>query len=231
MSSSNLAVDKCSQSLSNILSQTKVVWSFLTLREILNLSATSKQLSSIIIPSDVLKGFSFVNMTRIPFFFGIVVNSAELRSNIATFYRKQDLSLINPELSFASNNNQGDRSINDSTFIQMLSIGEGGKTEEGYVNRDGSIPIQRNIEAHSFDEYDDFTPTHPQPRDKTHRRGNSYFNSDIENHANKALDLHEVAELALNLENLPPFSCHDVDQNNYLQQQQQQGKQSSQLLA
>lgn len=231
MSSSHLVIDNKSQSFANVFSQTKVVWSFLTLREILNLSATSKQLSSIIIPSDVLKGFSFGNMTRIPFFFGIVLNSAELRSNIATFYRKQDLSLINPEFSFASNNNNNkeDRSINDSNFIQMLSIGEGGKTEEGYVNRDGSIPIQRNIEAHSFDEYDDFTPTHPQPRDKTHRRGNSYFNSDIENHANKALDLHEVAELALNMENLPPLSCRDVDQNNYLQQQQ--GKESSQLLA
>jgi hypothetical protein len=41
-------------------------------------------------------------------------------------------------------------------------------------------PIEKTLEVYSIDEYDDFTPTHPQPKESKHRRGNSLFNSDIE---------------------------------------------------
>jgi hypothetical protein len=40
--------------------------------------------------------------------------------------------------------------------------------------------IFRHLEHCSMDEYDDFNPRHPKPRDKAHRRGDSYFNSDID---------------------------------------------------
>lgn len=59
--------------------------------------------------------------------------------------------------------------------------------------------IQKYLEVSSYDEYDDFAPRHPHPRDKTHRRGDSYFNSDIESFANEALalDMQSIASLAL----------------------------------
>lgn len=40
--------------------------------------------------------------------------------------------------------------------------------------------IFRQLEKCSMDEYDDFQPRHPMPKDRAHRRGDSYFNSDIE---------------------------------------------------
>lgn len=46
--------------------------------------------------------------------------------------------------------------------------------------------IEKSLELCSFDEFDDFTPTHPQPKESKHRRGNSLFNSDIEAYAIEA---------------------------------------------
>lgn len=45
--------------------------------------------------------------------------------------------------------------------------------------------IFRNLEKCSYDEYDDFQPRHPMPKDRAHRRGDSYFNSDIETVVNE----------------------------------------------
>jgi hypothetical protein len=44
----------------------------------------------------------------------------------------------------------------------------------------GNQEIFKHLEICSYDEYDDFNPRHPKPRDKAHRRGDSYFNSDID---------------------------------------------------
>ena len=41
--------------------------------------------------------------------------------------------------------------------------------------------IYKHLEISSYDEYDDFNPRHPMPRDQgRHRRGDSYFNSDVD---------------------------------------------------
>lgn len=70
--------------------------------------------------------------------------------------------------------------------------------------------ILKHLEVLSFDEYDDFNPRHPNPRDmsKTHRRGGSYFNSDIESIAQEALadmsrlDLSTISSAALAMEGM-----------------------------
>jgi len=71
---------------------------------------------------------------------------------------------------------------------------------------DDDVRIMKCLEIASYDEYDDFNPRHPHPRNKTHRRGDSYFNSDITDIANDALagfsssgglDLSAIAALAL----------------------------------
>lgn len=69
-------------------------------------------------------------------------------------------------------------------------------------NSSSDEKIHRYLEMASFDEYDDFNPRHPQPKDKTHRRGDSYFNSDIDAHAQAiSVDLQSIANLALSVEN------------------------------
>jgi hypothetical protein len=68
-------------------------------------------------------------------------------------------------------------------------------TTAGEVMND--VHIEKHLEIASYDEYDDFTPRHPLPKDRTHRRGNSLFNSDIEVYANQALSMCDVASLAL----------------------------------
>lgn len=81
------------------------------------------------------------------------------------------------------------------------------------VNENGDeeddMKIMKCLEIASYDEYDDFNPRHPHPRTKTHRRGDSYFNSDITDIANDALaglgggsgfDLSAIAALALSEE-------------------------------
>lgn len=68
--------------------------------------------------------------------------------------------------------------------------------------------IEKHLESASFDEFDDFNPRHPMPKDKVHRRGDSYFNSDISDVAARALaaeaalGLSHIAKLALDAEGL-----------------------------
>ncbi len=57
--------------------------------------------------------------------------------------------------------------------------------------------IQKCLESNSYDEYDDFTPRHPVPKDKVHRRGDSYFNSDIADAAKGATLDATVKKLAV----------------------------------
>jgi hypothetical protein len=75
--------------------------------------------------------------------------------------------------------------------------------------------IERFLEVASYDEYDDFAPRHPVP--KTHRRGNSYFNSDLEGCLRDAhggavdmnslasMALHNLEELNIKTKNMPPL--------------------------
>ena len=55
--------------------------------------------------------------------------------------------------------------------------------------------IVKHLESASYDEYDDFTPRHPVPKDKVHRRGDSYFNSDVGDAAMIALDSASIKDI------------------------------------
>mmetsp|Transcript_14945 Transcript_14945/g.22485 ORF Transcript_14945/g.22485 Transcript_14945/m.22485 type:complete len:190 (-) Transcript_14945:250-819(-) len=57
--------------------------------------------------------------------------------------------------------------------------------------------IEKHLESSSFDEYDDFNPRHPDY--KSHRRGGSFFNSDISDVAAQVVaeDLSLIAKMAL----------------------------------
>jgi len=105
-------------------------------------------------------------------------------------------------------------SIDDHTGRINLDIGSAFKNNDTFLASDVSIfpdddedaqHVFKHLEIVSYDEYDDFNPRHPKPREKAHRRGDSYFNSDIElvvNELPTALDtvlstiqsLHSVSE-------------------------------------
>ena len=68
------------------------------------------------------------------------------------------------------------------------------------VDQDGdAVPIEKYLESNSFDEFDDFNPRHPDY--KSHRRGGSFFNSDLSDIAAQvyATDLSFIAKKALDL--------------------------------
>jgi hypothetical protein len=59
------------------------------------------------------------------------------------------------------------------------------------------VAIEKHLESNSFDEFDDFNPRHPDY--KSHRRGGSFFNSDLSDIAAQvyASDLSLIAKKAL----------------------------------
>lgn len=67
------------------------------------------------------------------------------------------------------------------------------------VDEEESVPIEKYLESNSFDEFDDFNPRHPDY--KSHRRGGSFFNSDLSDIAAQvyATDLSLIAKKALDL--------------------------------
>jgi hypothetical protein len=67
--------------------------------------------------------------------------------------------------------------------------------------------IERAFEKNSYDEFDDFAPRHPMPKDNLHRRGDSYFNSDI---ADVARAAQQEAEINAHLGILKEISSQTV---------------------
>lgn len=67
--------------------------------------------------------------------------------------------------------------------------------------------IERAFEKNSYDEFDDFAPRHPMPKDNLHRRGDSYFNSDI---ADVARTAQQEAEINAHLGLLKDISAQTV---------------------
>jgi len=74
----------------------------------------------------------------------------------------------------------------------------------------GSQEIFKHLEICSYDEYDDFNPRHPKPRDKAHRRGDSYFNSDIDMVVNELYS--GMGASPFNLQNVAASAVRDLDE-------------------
>lgn len=92
--------------------------------------------------------------------------------------------------------------FSDSNEHYTASVARVASREDGEVP-EAEARVEKYLEDASFDEYDDFTPTHPLPKGHgTHRRGNSLFNSDIELYAAQALnyayDMSDLASIATN---------------------------------
>lgn len=163
------------------------IFSFLTVPELLKLSACSRLTTSLTIDREVLD---------------YQVQRYQPVSTIGrfalSFQSNTTLGLFRRVLCRVVCGTAGMLSIDGNTGRIVMDIGSAFNDEDGFLpsavpvddEEGSSIPdmgIQKHLEIASYDEYDDFAPRHPLPREKGHRRGNSLFNSDVEYAATEAL--------------------------------------------
>lgn len=184
------------------------IWSFLTAEDLLTISVLSRFCAKLPLSN-------------------LVANEIIRRHHSLSRVGNINLSINHPNLTFGIFRRllnrvvtgfEGELTINMSTGRVVIDIGSAFKDKDAFLassvtpissieglNDDEPLQedekIQKYLEVLSYDEYDDFNPRHPQPKDKTHRRGDSYFNSDIEAHAKDvAFDIQKIADLAIQLE-------------------------------
>jgi hypothetical protein len=183
------------------------IWSFLKLTDVLNLSATSKA-------SLALK----ISVANIHNFLGEDERLQSIGNFRIAFASDTTIGLLKSMLYRVVTGKEGVLTIDGSTGRVLLDIGSAFSSQDTFLSAmvtaipvdDEPVPtiadhpILKQFERASFDEYDDYNPRHPM-MNKSHRRGCSYFNSDIEEVATEALkpqydgnDLSTIAELAMN---------------------------------
>lgn len=218
---------EASSKLATVLVNTEnLIWPYLEIKDILSYSVTSKSSASLVLTE---RGVNAILQSdpRISHIgkFQIVISSPMtlgiLRRTIFRLVQEKTLSLsigTNGRILLDIGSAFNDR---DAFLASATLIPNDNNTDEAEEDDEiTDMVIQKHLEIASYDEYDDFTPRHPLPKDKTHRRGNSLFNSDIEVYANQALNMDDIASLALdelNLrddEHIPPVVGHHRRRNN-----------------
>jgi hypothetical protein len=184
------------------------IWGYLTLKDVLNLSVASRACLGLKLSVENINRFLEQNPRittcgRFKISFGNDVTFGMFRSMLYRVMTSTEAVLT----------------IDGSTGRVLLDIGSAFATQESFLsamatavpvdNEDDQMPnvidqpILKAFERASFDEYDDYHPLHPMMRSKGHRRGGSYFNSDVEEVAREAIrqqnfDLSSMAALAVN---------------------------------
>mmetsp|Transcript_25887 Transcript_25887/g.35618 ORF Transcript_25887/g.35618 Transcript_25887/m.35618 type:complete len:259 (+) Transcript_25887:1669-2445(+) len=193
-----------------IFSEQKIgLWSFLSLKDVLNLSISSRFGASLMIPP-----YATQAITRL--------SDHPHLQNLGRFNIKfqSDLSIgmLRRVLNRLCTGSEAVVSVDSTTGRIVLDIGSAFNKDVYLASQVTAFPldeefteseqIQKHLEVCSYDEYDDFQPRHPLPKEKNHRRGDSYFNSDVDMYANeavvgmKAFDMQNIAAAAtaLNVE-------------------------------
>jgi len=190
------------------------IFDFFSLSDLLKWSVCSRSTAGSIVAKEVLdRVISSHPRTRYIGFFQL------------SFIGDLSAGLLRRTLSRVTGGHHGVLSIDSSTGRVMLDIGSAFNNQDTFFASAVALPlspslrfgddgisetgsdcgIRKDLEIASYDEYDDFAPRHPAPRAKTHNRGDSYFNSDVESIAQEALssmDLGSIASLAMNLEKM-----------------------------
>jgi hypothetical protein len=166
------------------------VWDYFTIKDVLNLSVCSRVTASLVINSKSLQ---------------LLISRFEGVGKIGNFTLKFDSALstglFRRVLNRIKSGTDAIISIDNNSGRVVLDIGGAFRDnnailatnvtvepcEEDPPLDSGAFEISKFLEVSSFDEYDDFNPRHPLPRDNVHRRGDSYFNSDVEQAASEAL--------------------------------------------
>eukprot|EP01039_Chlorochromonas_danica_P007015 gene7015-7759_t len=156
-------------------------WSFLSLRDIINLSLSSNESRNLVLGEEAVA--EIIARTSLgPW----KINAFQ---SLKLFHLSRILRMLQSPLDvillFDDRNGRMvlDVGSTDEDLQRggLLSAPEEQETEEDVESQ----TIFRQLERCSYDEYDDFQPRHPMPKDRAHRRGDSYFNSDIETVVNE----------------------------------------------
>lgn len=160
------------------------IWQYLDLKDVLNISVASRDSAALMISVENIQCFLEKND-----------KVRKIGNYLLSFSSDASLGILRRILHRVVHGTDGMLSIEGSTGRIILDIGSAFKDRDLYMasmvtavplQEDdepmlisyGDEPILRALEHASFDEYDDYNPRHPQ-MGKTHRRGGSYFNSDV----------------------------------------------------
>ncbi len=211
-------------SLIRVFSRSNSIWKYLDLKDILALSATSKTISSKICIDQGAIHDLIVNNKKCSeickyklVFESNRISIGALRSILHHIVVTTTTAVLTVDLTGTVNLNLGRITINKNIFNTLDFLSTLGGTFKTYGEEKGVTEtelddvddkIDKFLEISSVDEFDDFKPRHPQPRDKTHRRGDSYFNSDITETINNVdtLELQNFAKMALDALEEPAIS-------------------------
>jgi hypothetical protein len=179
-------------------------WDFLEVKDVLNLSVCARATAGLLVPKKTLNDL----LERNERFRSVGSLKLSFPSDVST-------GLLRRILYRLSSMREGVIMIDDRKGRIVLDIGSAFQDQSDDVpatntsdhtdeeeNEDENAQIFKQLEITSFDEYDDFNPRHPLPRERAHRRGDSYFNSDIEMVVGEigamgGVDLSQIAKMAL----------------------------------
>ena len=160
------------------------IWQYLDISDVLNVSVASRDSAGLMISVENIQRFLVTND-----------KVRKIGNYNLSFSSNSTLGILRRILHRVIHGTDGVLSIEGSTGRIVLDIGSAFKDQDTYMasmvtavpfeeddepmlTSYGDEPILRALEHASFDEYDDYNPRHPQ-MGKTHRRGGSYFNSDV----------------------------------------------------
>ncbi|RYH04916.1 hypothetical protein EON65_46110 [archaeon] len=176
----------------------EAVWSCLSLKDVAALTITSLAGEDVLISekscSEIISRYQ-IGHWRLSSF--QAMKATTLLRVVRMLRTPQDVQLILDD--------RNGRILIDVGSIKESSGGDTDTTEMLHEDPE-SMTIFKHLEKCSYDEYDDFQPRHPLPKDRggAHRRGDSYFNSDVDtviselgNMASPSGDLRNMARSAL----------------------------------
>lgn len=159
------------------------IFQFLDLKEAFQVASCSKFYSNIVITSSTAT--SLLKSTKNVNKLGVFQLSIESAVSIGKF-RKLLVKLVRGYEACIVLDDSGDICLDMGNLSDQYITPE--LEQMAPFDFETSPRIEKFLEKASFDEYDDFNPRHPECKDKLHKRGDSYFNSDIGNIASEALN-------------------------------------------
>lgn len=178
------------------------IWDFLTLSDALTLSTTNNFFAGLIITDNAMtklmgtKPNLMMNIGRLHIHFPIDLSLGMFRRTLNRIFAPQIIDAV--------------ITVNPKSGRIVLDVGSALNDKDAFVmplqeeDEGEEVPEEHKIHTHiekvSCDEWDDFVPRHPMAK-MSHRRGDSYFNSDVDMYANEAVfDMKDIAAAALDTE-------------------------------
>lgn len=187
------------------------IWHFLELKDILNLSVCSRSAAGLTVSADALN--NIITKQK----FAKETEGGKLGHLSLSFASDLSTGMVRRVMNRVCGGNTAIVTIDDRNGRITLDIGSAFHDNDAFLASEvtpvaddvdvESQQIFKQLEISSYDEYDDFNPRHPMPKERsTHRRGDSYFNSDIDTVVNELSnsnansnggDLSSIAKAAL----------------------------------